>query len=168
MKLARCLMLMGCLAWAGMAAGQEEIRCKDGTTGVAGLGACKHHGGVDHQASIAKAESQAKKAQKKTKSTDKVAATTLHCKDGTTGAAGKHACAHHGGVDTSDDTAADHKPPAPPPMSASPTAPSASPTPAQRGPTARCKDGTLSYDMHTSGTCSDHGGVGEWLDGSHR
>ncbi len=33
-------------------------------------------------------------------------------------------------------------------------------------PTARCRDGTLSYSLHHSGTCSHHGGVAAWLDGS--
>ncbi len=31
-------------------------------------------------------------------------------------------------------------------------------------PMARCKDGTTSYSAHHSGTCSNHGGVAEWLD----
>jgi hypothetical protein len=34
-------------------------------------------------------------------------------------------------------------------------------------PTARCTDGTLSYSLHHSGTCSHHGGVGQWLDSSN-
>ena len=29
-------------------------------------------------------------------------------------------------------------------------------------PTAKCRDGTLSYSEHRSGTCSHHGGVAEW------
>jgi hypothetical protein len=35
-------------------------------------------------------------------------------------------------------------------------------TPAQNTPTALCKDGTLSYSAHRSGTCSHHGGVAQW------
>jgi hypothetical protein len=31
-------------------------------------------------------------------------------------------------------------------------------------PTAKCKDGTLSYAQHHTGACSNHGGVAEWLD----
>jgi hypothetical protein len=31
------------------------------------------------------------------------------------------------------------------------------------GATARCRDGDYSYSTHHSGTCSGHGGVGEWL-----
>jgi hypothetical protein len=34
------------------------------------------------------------------------------------------------------------------------------------GATARCRDGTYSYSQHHSGTCSHHGGVAAWLDGS--
>ncbi|MHB8470005.1 MAG: HNH endonuclease signature motif containing protein [Gaiellaceae bacterium] len=30
-------------------------------------------------------------------------------------------------------------------------------------PTARCRDGTLSYSAHRSGTCSHHRGVAAWL-----
>jgi hypothetical protein len=31
------------------------------------------------------------------------------------------------------------------------------------GATARCRDGTLSYSAHHSGTCSHHGGVARWF-----
>jgi hypothetical protein len=31
------------------------------------------------------------------------------------------------------------------------------------GPTAICADGTYSYSLHASGTCSWHGGVSQWL-----
>jgi hypothetical protein len=34
------------------------------------------------------------------------------------------------------------------------------------GATAVCRDGTYSYSKHHSGTCSHHGGVKRWLDGS--
>ena len=34
------------------------------------------------------------------------------------------------------------------------------------GATAKCVDGTYSYSLHHSGTCSHHGGVAQWLDGS--
>jgi hypothetical protein len=34
------------------------------------------------------------------------------------------------------------------------------------GATARCNDGTYSYSRHHQGTCSHHGGVAKWLDGS--
>jgi len=34
------------------------------------------------------------------------------------------------------------------------------------GATAKCRDGTYSFSQHHSGTCSYHGGVAVWLDGS--
>jgi Protein of unknown function (DUF3761) len=34
------------------------------------------------------------------------------------------------------------------------------------GTTARCRDGTYSFSRHHQGTCSHHGGVAVWLDGS--
>jgi hypothetical protein len=40
--------------------------------------------------------------------------------------------------------------------------PTASP-PAPGGASAKCKDGTLSFSQHRSGTCSGHGGVAQWL-----
>jgi|ERR1035437_48786 hypothetical protein len=42
----------------------------------------------------------------------------------------------------------------------------ASASSAPPGATARCNDGTYSYSQHHQGTCSHHGGVAEWLDGS--
>ena len=34
------------------------------------------------------------------------------------------------------------------------------------GATAKCRDGSYSYSQHHSGTCSHHGGVAFWLDGT--
>jgi hypothetical protein len=34
------------------------------------------------------------------------------------------------------------------------------------GATAQCRDGSFSFSQHHSGTCSHHGGVAVWLDGS--
>jgi hypothetical protein len=31
------------------------------------------------------------------------------------------------------------------------------------GATAQCRDGTYSFSLHHSGTCSHHGGVANWL-----
>lgn len=38
-----------------------------------------------------------------------------------------------------------------------------SPRPEKDAPMAKCKDGTVSYSKHRSGTCSRHGGVSEWV-----
>ena len=31
------------------------------------------------------------------------------------------------------------------------------------GATAKCRDGSYSYSLHASGTCSHHGGVARWI-----
>ena len=36
------------------------------------------------------------------------------------------------------------------------------------GATAKCKDGSFSHSKHHTGTCSKHGGVAEWMDGSKK
>lgn len=41
--------------------------------------------------------------------------------------------------------------------------PSSNPTLTPSGPTAICNDGTYSYSLNHSGTCSWHGGVSTWL-----
>ena len=42
----------------------------------------------------------------------------------------------------------------------------AAPSAPPKGATALCRDGTYSFSKHHSGTCSRHGGVKKWLDGS--
>lgn len=39
---------------------------------------------------------------------------------------------------------------------------------APTGATAKCKDGTYSHSKRPARTCAHHGGVAEWLDGSHK
>jgi len=41
-------------------------------------------------------------------------------------------------------------------------APAASTSDSNSGATAKCRDGSLSYSAHRSGTCSHHGGVSIW------
>ena len=68
--------------------------------------------------------------------------------------------------------------PAPSPMARQAAAPRTTMAPAPRASTgaaantaavapgqatARCRDGTLSYSQHRSGSCSRHGGVAAWL-----
>ena len=43
------------------------------------------------------------------------------------------------------------------------SAPAECPEPAAPKPTAICADGSTSYSQHASGTCSNHGGVREWV-----
>jgi len=104
-------------------------------------------------------------------------AATVTCKDGSTSKGGKGACSHHGGVAKAGAPAPAPSAAPPPrndnalPPAATQRAPAPSRSvpapPATPGkPTAKCKDGSLSYSTHHSGACSHHGGVGQWLDGS--
>jgi hypothetical protein len=56
-------------------------------------------------------------------------------------------------------------PAAPPPATRAPSSTSRAPSrpPVAGQPTARCKDGTMSYSKHHSGSCSHHGGVAQFL-----
>jgi uncharacterized protein DUF3761 len=102
------------------------------------------------------------------------AAATVTCKDGSSSKAGKGACSHHGGVakgeapaprnDNATPPAATQRTSPPPSHSASTRSAPTPPVPGK--PTAKCKDGSLSYSMHHTGSCSHHGGVAQWLDGS--
>jgi hypothetical protein len=102
-------------------------------------------------------------------------AAQVTCKDGSLSHAGRGACSHHGGVAGPAAQAPTPAPPtSPPPLTApstrAPSTPStrtpAAPSkraPVSGQPTARCKDGSMSYSLHHSGTCSHHGGVAQWL-----
>jgi hypothetical protein len=110
------------------------------------------------------------------------------CKDGSTAPhGGRGACSKHGGINK--DAAAPAAPAAPaaaaaaPAKPAAPAAPAAAPAKPEKaekaaktgeksvngdatGATAKCKDGSFSHSKTHTGTCSRHGGVAEWLDGS--
>jgi hypothetical protein len=158
-----------------------QVRCKDGTVGTAGRGACSHHGGVAKNegapaptkttpASVAGDEE--KKVAPATPATGSPA--MVKCKDGTTANQGRGACSRHGGVDKGSGAAPMAVPGAAPaqhaekgskavnPKSELTTEPPAG-TP-DGAATARCKDGTMSHSKHHTGTCSGHGGVDKWLD----
>jgi hypothetical protein len=98
------------------------------------------------------------------------AAAPTTCKDGTTSSAtGRGACSGHGGVQkaTSSGSAASSAPA--PSTTASKSAaatPKSTGNTDPTGATSKCKDGTYSKSTHHSGTCSKHGGVDQWLDGS--
>jgi len=145
-------------------------RCTDGTYSEAKneQGACSKHGGV--------AEWYGGQASPTTTTTTAVRAVpknaTAKCVDGTfsTAKTRQGACSKHGGVQTwfADESTST---PAPAPV----TVPMPAPVPASRtvstkttttvapgSPTAKCKDGTLSYAATHRGACSHHGGVAEW------
>jgi hypothetical protein len=162
-----------------------EVTCKDGTTSKGGKGACSGHGGVDKSA--AKATSESSKSKSPSASAASAGAPTeehaeVTCKDGTTSKGGKGACSGHGGVDKSasaSGTGGSAPPAEAPARAAAPAAAATAPAtttptshaaaPGQKGaPTAKCKDGSLSYAQHHSGACSDHGGVAQWLDATQK
>src|SRR5262249_24840122 len=115
---------------------------------------------------------------------------TVTCKDGSASKGGRGACRGHGGVDKTKAAAEGAPTPAPAPA-AKPTPPPAasaiprSTTPATiagvkgethakaatsdaAGAIAKCKDGTYWHGTKHSGSCSHHGGVDSWLDGTNR
>ena len=172
---ASCLALLPAGAYAKSKAKDDaQVQCKDGTMSKPGRGACSHHGGVAAPtAGDDRPEKAAASNARSAVETPKDAA-EVQCKDGTMSKAGRGACSHHGGVaanaprDTatsSDQARTEPERPAPSQTSPQGRAPATAPSRAPRAgqPTARCKDGTMSYSQHRSGTCSSHGGVAEWL-----
>ena len=131
---------------------QAQVTCSDGTTAKKGRGACSHHGGV------ASTAEKADKAAKPTK--NKTRAELDQGKKETKEKSGGILDSIFGRKKNTD-TAQGRS---------SSTTPRSSTRDAKSGdaksgqPTARCKDGTTSYSAHHSGTCSNHGGVAEWLD----
>lgn len=134
---------------AAQAKAAPEVVCKDGTSDKGGRGACSGHGGVDKAATKAKAdaEKKAKAAEKKAKAEEAKAAKAAKTAEKKASKKAKAAAAE-------------------PATAASRASEKADP---KKGPpTAKCKDGTLSYAEHHTGACSNHGGVAEWLDGSKK
>ena len=132
---------------AAPAAAAAEVVCKDGTTSHGGKGACSGHGGVDKSASASKSGATSPSASASAATGGSAAPTATAPPE----PAPTHAAA-----------------PAPAPTATAP----ATKTPAAAGekgpPTAKCKDGSLSYAQHHTGACSNHGGVAEWLDGTQK
>jgi hypothetical protein len=143
----------------------------------------------DAGATATEAESTKATGRKNEAAAEKAGEATVLCKDGATSKGGRGACRGHGGVDKAATAKAGGAPTAgeaaspPPPTTAPPktTAPAKTTEPAnpkttapqadekqpdgkEGPPTARCKDGTLSYAKHHTGACSRHGGVDAWLD----
>jgi Protein of unknown function (DUF3761) len=120
--------------------------CKDGTTSTAtGRGACSGHGGVQKAAAGSDSGSSPASAAAGTPSSSAPAATPPPSSVPSSGSASKA---------TAPTTSA--------PGSTASKPANTDPT----GATAKCKDGTYSKSQHHSGTCSKHGGVDQWLDGS--
>jgi hypothetical protein len=125
-------------------AAAEEVTCKDGTTSHGGKGACSGHGGVDKSAPASK-------------------------HGGTSAAASTSApTSGVGGSSAPPAGSAPARTAAPAATATAPATPTSHATGAKGPPTAKCKDGSLSYAQHHTGACSDHGGVAEWLDGTQK
>jgi hypothetical protein len=118
--------------------------CNDGTYSFSQTrsGTCSHHGGVAQWLTATPASTTAMVTTATATATTSIAApaTTLIASTATY-------------VST------------PAPASTSSSAPASNST-APPGATARCTDGTYSFSKTHSGTCSHHGGVATWLDGS--
>jgi hypothetical protein len=158
----------------------DSVRCKDGTSSPhGGKGACTGHGGIDrvpaNENQVAPVSAGTDRPTSPPKSADLGGIVdAVKCKDGTSAPhGGKGACSHQGGVDkeaaneASGNVAREELPPTSrPPVAADKTTmpgpPSTGAPPAKA--TAKCKDGTLSYNMQHSGACSRHGGVESWID----
>ena len=164
-----------------------QLTCKDGSMSASGKGACSGHGGVDKKATKAatKASTKAATADKAVKldAKTKAAAATAPTAMPAPAPAAKPmpAAAKTAPAPVPAPSAAATKPAAAPtaaapkgvapPVAAAPSkaAPqaAASATASKDGPpTAKCKDGSMSYSKGHSGACSRHGGVAEWLDGT--
>jgi hypothetical protein len=131
------------------------VTCSDGTTSPhGGRGACSKHGGIKKDATAAPAAAAPATAPAATKP---AAAATAAAP-----AAAAPAAA----------TAAAAKPAAAKPAAAKAAAPAATASTGTSvnndatGATAKCKDGSYSHSKTHSGTCSKHGGVATWLDGT--
>jgi hypothetical protein len=119
------------------------VTCSDGTTSPhGGRGACSKHGGIKKDATATPAATAAAPA-----------AASAAAKPAAAPAAAPAA--------TAKSTAA-----AKPAAAAAPASTGTSVNNDATGATAKCKDGSYSHSKTHSGTCSKHGGVATWLDGT--
>ena len=134
---------------------KADVTCTDGTTSKTGRGACSHHGGVADASAPAAKPGKTEKSAKSKRRAD--SSETPAAKPAEKKPEEKKSGGILGGLfGRRGDTA----------QGRGSTASPRSSTRDEKGgkPTARCKDGTTSYSAHHSGTCSNHGGVAEWLD----
>ncbi len=134
--------------------------CKDGSTSAkSGRGACSGHGGVDKGSATSTPANAGGTASGGLKN-ETPEPTGTAAKSSVATKSASVAPTNAGGT-------------APTPVTAGTSAPTGNgSSPAgntsSTGATAKCKDGTFSKSQHHSGTCSNHGGVAEWLDGSSK
>ncbi|HTB27320.1 MAG TPA: DUF3761 domain-containing protein [Steroidobacteraceae bacterium] len=139
-------------AGAQAPAAAAPTTCKDGTSSTAtGRGACSGHGGVQKAAAGGSSSSGAAAAS--TPSSSPAASAPPASGSAMKAAAGSSGSSSSGSSTASTPSSS---------SSNSTTTGNTDPT----GATAKCKDGTYSKSKHHSGTCSKHGGVDQWMDGS--
>ena len=138
------------------------VTCMDLWMSAGGKGACSGHGGVDKKAT--KAATKAAAAAKAPKPV-----TITKAAPAPSAAAMKPAPVAVAPVAAPPKSVAPKAAPMAAPMAAPKAAPKAvAPATASKDgpPTAKCKDGSMSYAKGHAGACSRHGGVAEWLDGT--
>jgi Protein of unknown function (DUF3761) len=151
-------------------AAHAPVACKDGYSSKGGQGACSHHGGIAQDAPAAPPKAQ--RTPTAAIPPTNAAGAAVRCKDGSSSPHPGHgACSSHGGMakaSANDEYTAPMTPPAAARRMPSTPVPNLAPAPTGHGgkPTARCQDGSISFSSHHSGSCSHHGGVARWLDGS--
>jgi Protein of unknown function (DUF3761) len=131
------------------------VTCKDGSSSKGGQGACSHHGGVNKSAD---ATGTAAVNTSTPATAGKAAATAAAPTASNTAPASSNTM-----TKSTSSPAGDTSTPAAAGKSGA-TASAAGTTGKSGTPTAKCKDGTLSYSAHHSGSCSSHGGVAQFLD----
>ena len=152
--------LAGSFGVARGQAPQNQALCQDGTTIPAQTATCADHGGVVSEGT---AVTRARAVPSLFEATERkrAGAGTLplaFCKDGMVTNAGQGACVHNGGIERT----------SPAPVASTRTVPASYEPKAElktpaAAPSARCHDGTLSYDGYSVDACTGHGGVAEWL-----
>lgn len=123
------------------------VTCQDGTSSHGGKGACSGHGGINRNAANDNGTTAPATTGERTANPPPSPAPSR----------------------TAPAPSMPEPEPRVPPTTATQRAPMPAPSspPMNAGqPTARCYDGTKSFSTHHSGTCSHHGGVTQWLDGS--
>jgi len=149
----------------------DDVTCTDGTTSESGRGACSHHGGIAKKADRAAKDDAVTPAPTRTRAhktathidrdraeRDRDRADRDRDSADRDRADRDRADRYHTGTEPADRTRE--------PAEDRDRGPGERDSITRDGAnaTARCNDGELSYSAHHSGTCSDHGGVAEWLD----
>src|SRR3954470_788622 len=147
LRIALCALAAAAGPWPSAASARstkksddQAVQCKDGSISkTKGRGACSHHGGVA-DAAQARAPAPAVPAE--------AAAAVPEAPAGPA-----EATPPPGKSSTSAREPAGRQPTSTRPQRPAPAG----------SPTAKCRDGSVSYSAQHSGACSHHGGVAEWL-----